>query len=147
MSWIKERLDEKQVVLEQEWLRDRNAVERQPARSFEEAWNHMVAAIERDVQEFNALRLCGDQRVTISASAEGLELAWDTRRLPLLYIKMDAAQDRIQYRSSLQGGKERSGNLNVRIRRGSNAVLYDGRPSPLTYEEASQYLLQPVLMP
>jgi hypothetical protein len=147
VSWIKDRIDEKQVVLEQEWLRDRNAVERQPARNLEEVWNHMVAAIERDVQEFNALRLCGDQQVTISASAQDLELAWGNRRPPILCMRMDATQDRIQYTSSPKDGRERGGNLNVRIRRGSNAVLYDGRPSPLTYEEASQYLLQPVLMP
>jgi hypothetical protein len=147
VSWIKDRIDEKQVVLEQEWLRDRNAVERHPARTIEEAWSHMVAAIERDVHEFNALKLCGDQEVRVSSTPEGLELAWNSQRTPLLTLSVDHSQDQINYKSSTKNSKDRCGKLTVRVRRGSHAVLYDGRPSPLTYEEASQYFLQPVLMP
>ncbi len=147
MNWIKDRLEEKQVALEQEWLRDRNAVERLPARTVEEAWQHMVAAIERDVEEFNGLKLCGDQQVQIASDSQGLELRWKAEQQPILCLHVEAEEGRIRYSSSGENTKHRKGDLKVRIRRGSNAVLYDGRPSPLTYEEASQYLLQPVLMP
>jgi hypothetical protein len=147
VSWIKDRLEEKQVVLEQEWLRDRNATERHPARTLEEVWEHVVAAIDRDVQEFNALRLCGDQQAKLSCGPLHLQLMWSKDHSAVLSVHMDAAQERITYTSGGPGSKPRTGDLKIRLRRGSNAVLYNGRPSPLTYEEASQYLLQPVLMP
>ena len=49
MSWIKDRMEEKQVVLEQEWLQDKKIYEKQPARNVTEAWDHMIAAIRREL--------------------------------------------------------------------------------------------------
>lgn len=148
MSWIKDRLEEKQVVLEQEWLRDWNAVERRPARNVDEVWIHMLAALERDIDEFNALKLCGDQKVEVVKGEGSVELRWHHQHEPILTVKLDKTGEVIAYTAA--NGKERkqrSGNLRVRLRRGSNAVLYNGRPNPFTYEEASQFLLQPLLMP
>lgn len=147
MSWIKERLEEKQVVLEEQWLRDRNSVERHPARTLDEVWDHMVAAIDRDVKEFNSLRLCGDQQAKLCSHPHYLELMWGNHQTPMLTLSMDSSEERVVYAATGRNGKQRLGDLKVRLRRGSNAVLYDGRPNPLTYEEASQYLLQPLLMP
>ncbi len=148
MSWIKERLEEKQVVLEQEWLRDWDEVERHPARNLAEAWIHMVAAIERDVKEFNTLKLCGHQQIQVTTGSEWLQMQWQDQQEPLLRLRIDRAGEFIRYEA--MNGKEghpRSGILRVRPRRGTNAILYDGRPTPFTYEEASQFLLQPLLMP
>jgi hypothetical protein len=141
-------LEEKQIVLEQEWLRDWNEIERQPARNVDEAWIHLLAALDRDIDEFNALKLCGDQQVEVVKGEDSVELRWHREHEPMLTVKLDKTGEVITY--SAQTGKEaqrRSGNLRVRPRRGSNAVLYDGRPTPFTYEEASQFLLQPLLMP
>lgn len=148
MSWIKERLEEKQIALEQEWLRDWNEVERQPARNLDEAWLHMVAAIERDVKEFNSLKFCGYQEVQLANGPDWLQVQWEDQPQPVLKLKLDPATEVINY-AALEGraGKQRSGVLRVRPRRGTNAVLYNGRPTPFTYEEASQFLLQPLLMP
>ncbi len=148
MSWIKERLEEKQVVLEQEWLRDWDAVERQPPRNLDEAWDHMVAALERDVKEFNALKLCGHQQINLTIDPDSLQLQWGSDSEPVLNVRMDHAGEMIIYRAGNgKQGKERSGVLRVRPRRGSNAILYNGRPTPFTFEEAAQFLLQPLLMP
>ncbi len=148
MSWIKERLEEKQVVLEQEWLRDWDAVERRPARNVDEAWSHMVAAIERDIKEFNALKLCGDRQVDVNAGSDALHIHWHDEERPLLTVRVDRPGEMIRYTAlNNKEGKERSGLLRVRPRRGTNAILYDGRPTPFTFEEASQFLLQPLLMP
>jgi hypothetical protein len=148
VSWIKDRLEEKQVVLEQEWLRDWGAVERQPARNFEEAWAHMVAAVERDVREFNFLKLCGHRQLQVATGPDSLHMRWPDQQEPMLTMLMDRSGELISY--TARNGKEgrpRSGILRVRPRRGTNAILYDGRPTPFTYEEASQFLLQPLLMP
>ena len=149
MSWIKERLEEKQVVLEQEWLRDSDLVERQPARNLEEAWFHMVAAVERDVKEYNALKLCGHRQINVTTGPDSLQLQWHDYGDPILNLRMDHTGEVINY--SIRTGKgddqPRHGTLRIRLRRGSNAILYNGRPSPFTYEEASQLLLQPLLMP
>lgn len=148
MSWIKERLEEKQIVLEQEWLRDWNAVERQPARNLDEAWFHFVAALERDINEFNSLKLCGHRQVVVTTSPDSLLLRWRDEDEPLLIVSMDRAGEMISYTArNGKEGKPRTGILRVRPRRGSNAILYDGRPTPFTFEEAAQFLLQPLLMP
>ncbi|HVO62221.1 MAG TPA: hypothetical protein VMT53_14890 [Terriglobales bacterium] len=148
MSWIKERLEEKQIVLEQEWLRDLNAVERHPARNVDEAWDHMVAALERDIHEFNSLKLCGHRQVDVIAGRDSLKVHWQDEQEALLTVSMDRAGEMISYAArSGKEGKERTGVLRVRPRRGTNAILYDGRPTPFTFEEASQFLLQPLLMP
>jgi hypothetical protein len=148
VSWIKERLEEKQIVLEQEWLRDWNEVERQPARNLDEAWLHMVAALERDVKEFNSLKLCGHRQVDVTTGPESLQMRWQDEQRPLLSVGIDRAGEMFSY-TALNGkdGKQRCGLLGVRPRRGTNAILYDGRPTPFTFEEASQFLLQPLLMP
>jgi hypothetical protein len=148
VSWIKERLEEKQIVLEQEWLRDWDAVERQPARNTEEAWDHLVAAIERDIKEFNSLKLCGHRQLELTRDSGSLKLQWHDEQEPMLTLTMDRAGDMIAYVASIgKEHKERSGVLRVRPRRGTNAILYDGRPTPFTFEEAAQFLLQPLLMP
>lgn len=148
MSWIKERLEEKQIVLEQEWLREGSAAERPPARNLEEAWAHMVAALEGDVKEFNWLKLCGHRQAETSQGPGSWQLRWHDEIEPFLNVHIEHAAETFSY--SCRSGKEgqqRSGVLRVRPRRGSNAILYDGRPTPFTYEEASQFLLQPLLMP
>lgn len=148
MSWIKDRLEEKQIVLEQEWLRDVNEVERQPARNLEEAWLHMVAALERDIKEFNSLKLCGDRQVDMATGPDSLAMRWRDEQETLLTVAIDRAGELFSYTApNRQPAKKRSGVLRVRPRRGTNAILYDGRPSPFTFEEASQFLLQPLLMP
>ena len=148
VSWIKDRLEEKQIVLEQEWLRDWNEVERQPARNLNEAWVHMVAALERDVKEFNSLKLCGHRQVDVTPGPESLQMRWQDEREPLLTVGINRGGDTLTYTSrNGKDGKTRSGVLRVRPRRGTNAILYDGRPTPFTFEEASQFLLQPLLMP
>lgn len=148
MSWIKERLEEKQIVLEQEWLRDWNQVERQPARNLDEAWVHMVAAVERDVNEFNALKLCGHRQIDVASDPDSLQMRWQDEPEPLLTVDIDRAGEMFSYTArNGKEGKPRSGVLRVRPRRGTNAILYDGRPSPFTFEEAAQFLLQPLLMP
>jgi hypothetical protein len=148
VSWIKDRLEEKQIVLEQEWLRDLNEVERQPARNLEEAWVHMVAALERDVKEFNSLKLCGHRQVDVATGPHSLQVRWQDEQETLLTLAIDRALELFSYCARTRpGAKERSGVLRIRPRRGTNAILYDGRPSPFTFEEASQFLLQPLLMP
>lgn len=148
MSWIKDRLEEKQIVLEQEWLRDWDAVERQPARNLDEAWMHLIAAIGQDVREFNALKLCGHQQLQVTSGPQSMDLRWQDQTEPILSVVMDRPGEFIGYTArNGKDGKKRSGILRVRVRRGSNAILYDGRPTPFTYEEASQFLLQPLLMP
>ena len=148
MNWIKERLEEKQIVLEQEWLRDWRQAERQPARNLDEAWGHMVAALERDVNEFNSLKLCGHRQVDVTAGPDSLKVHWRDEQDPLLSVGMDRAGEIISYTArNGKDRKERSGVLRVRLRRGTNAILHNGRPTPFTFEEASQFLLQPLLMP
>lgn len=148
MNWIKERLEEKQVVLEQEWLRDWSAVERQPARNMDEAWDHLIAALERDVNEFNSLKLCGRRQVDVTTGRDSLNVHWRDEQEPLLTVSMDRAGEIISYTArNGKEGSERSGVLRVRPRRGTNAILHDGRPTPFTFEEAAQLLLQPLLMP
>jgi hypothetical protein len=148
VSWIKDRLEEKQIVLEQEWLRDWNEVERQPARTLSEAWLHMISALERDVREFNSLKLCGHRQVEVASDPESLAMRWQDEPEPLLTVLIDLAAEVFRYTARIsKDGKQRSGVFRVRPRRGTNAILYDGRPTPYTFEEASQFLLQPLLMP
>jgi hypothetical protein len=148
VSWIKERLEEKQIVLEQEWLRDKYAIESQPARNVDEAWIHMMAAIQRDVAEFNALKLCGNQQVKVATGPDWIAVNWQHQVEPLLKLAIDRAGELFSYIAGVgKDGRVLSGILRIRPRRGTNAVLYNGRPTPFTYEEASQFLLQPLLMP
>jgi len=124
------------------------AVEQPPARNLDEAWIHITAALERDVHEFNSLKLCGHRQVEITTGADSLLLRWQDEHEPLLTVSMDRVGDMITYTArNGKEGKLRTGVLRVRPRRGSNAILYDGRPTPFTFEEAAQFLLQPLLMP
>ena len=143
MSWITQKMEEKQEIAERRWVTSERKAEQQPLRSVDDAWKQLAAAIARDVREFNTLALC-EHQVEVFQLEDRLEVRWQNSISVLLVLELHGQT--IRYVAGPGNGRSRNGVFVVRFAAPGRAVL-EHQGKLLEFEEASRLLLQPILLP
>ena len=142
MNWIDEELERrrKEEAARAASLSEESSRRNIVVNGLPWAWNHLVDAIVSDIEKFNAL---SDRHAEARVSASQVDVHWLGKAAPLLTIKPDAEKFAIVYIQPPEDPKK----LKVVLNDYSDPYLWAEGEGQLTFEQASELLLKPVLFP
>lgn len=151
MSWIDEEFAKREKVEEERKKRmaEDAARERTVSTIVIPAWQRLVTVLRADVERFNKHSL---KKMWTRVTDDALQVQWDGEVDFLLELELDAPKHRIVFSAPPRPPHEwktHTGSLAIREKKGA-PVLYSGtnpgaNDPPLSYEEASEMILRPVL--
>ena len=142
MSWIEEELERrrKEKAARAASLSEESSHRNIVVNGVPWAWKHLVDAVVSDIEKFNSLSA---RKAEARVSASEVDVRWLGKAAPLLAIKPDPEKFAIVYIQPPEDPKK----LKVVLNDYSDPYLWSEGEGQLTFEQASELLLKPILFP